>query len=227
MFKNFMSFWRGKDFLNKILEDFNKMGEDTQYMFLSVLKKLLESKEEPGLKDKIYSVDKQVNKLEREIRKRIVEHLSLQPGVDVPACLLMMSVVKDSERIGDYCKNLYEVTELLDKPLDTNEFRQLFDDLDKKIIEEFAKTNDAFKNSDEKLAREVLDIEKSVVKKCDNILKKLALSRLDTNKSVCYTLMARYFKRIAAHLANIGSSVVLPISDLDFFDEKIRRENTE
>lgn len=224
MFKNFLSFWKGKDFLSKILEDFNKMGEDTEGMFRSVLKKLLESKEEPGLKDRIYFVDKRVNELEREIRKRIVEHLSLQPTVDVPACLLMMSVVKDSERIGDYCKNLYEVTELLEGPLDINKFRQLFDDLDKEILTEFKKTRDAFQKSDEKLARDVLDIETGIVRNCDEILEKLASSRLGANEAVCFTLIARYFKRIAAHLANIGSSVILPISDLDFFDEKLRRE---
>lgn len=227
MFKDFLSFWKGKDFLSQILEDFNKMGEDTEGMFRSVLKKLLESKEEPQLKDKIYSVDKRVNALEREIRKRIVEHLSLQPSVDVPACLLMMSVVKDSERIGDYCKNLYEVTELLEKPLDIGKFRQLFNDLDKEIIDEFTKTRDAFKNSDEKLARDVLDIEIAIVRRCDEILKKLASSRLDTNEAVCFTLIARYFKRIVAHLANIGSSVILPISDLDFFDEKVRRKQNK
>lgn len=227
MFKNFLAFWRGKDFLSRVLEDFNTMLEDTQEMFSSVLNKLLESKAEPELKDKIYSVDKQVNELEREIRKRIVEHLSLQPAIDVPACLLMMSVVKDAERIGDYCKNLYEVTELLGKPLDKAEFRQLFNNIDKEVIDEFSKTKDAFKNSDEGLARKVLDIETRIVKNCDDILKKLASGKLDTNKAVCYTLTARYFKRIAAHLANIGSSVILPISQLDFFDEKLRREKTK
>ena len=227
MFKNFMAFWRGKDFLSKILEDFNAMGEETEGMFRSVLKKLLESKEEPGLKDRIYSVDKRVNELERDIRKRIVEHLSLQPSVDVPACLLMMSVVKDAERIGDYCKNLYEVTELLKKPLDMNNFRPLFNNLENELIDEFSKTYNAFKNSDEKLSGEVVAIETHIVKKCDNILNNLASGNFSTNEAVCYTLIARYFKRIAAHLANIGSSVILPISDLDFFDEKLNRKKTK
>ena len=65
MFKDFLSFWKGKDFLSKILEDFNLMGEDTEEMFRSVLKKLLESKEEPGLKDKIYSVDRKLAEAEK------------------------------------------------------------------------------------------------------------------------------------------------------------------
>jgi hypothetical protein len=32
--------------------------------------------------------------------------------------------------------------------------------------------------------------------------------------------MARYFKRIAAHLTNIATSVILPLTDLDYFDER-------
>ena len=52
IFKNFMSFWQGKDFLSQVLEDFNKMLEDTKDMFNSVLDKLLTSKGKPGLKDR-------------------------------------------------------------------------------------------------------------------------------------------------------------------------------
>ena len=34
MFKNFLSFWKGKDFLSKILEDFNLMGKDTEELYI-------------------------------------------------------------------------------------------------------------------------------------------------------------------------------------------------
>jgi len=224
MFKNLISFWKGKDFLTEVLNEFKQMLDDTKYMFESVCRGLIEGKVNPNLKDKIYEVDKKVNRLEKEIRKRIVEHLSIQPTVDVPVSLVLMSVVKDAERIGDYCKNLFEITDLLDKPLRRERFEELFDRIDKKILEEFEKTQKAFMESDEKLAKEILYLERGVVKSCDDIVKKLAKGNLSTNEAVCLTLLARYFKRVAAHLANIGSSVILPVSDLDFFDEKLRHE---
>ena len=227
MFKNLISFWKGKDFLTKVLEDFKKMLDDTKYMFESVCRTLIEGKADPGLKEKTYEVDKKVNLLEKEIRKRIVEHLSIQPSADVPVSLVLMSVVKDAERIGDYCKNLLEVISLLKKPLERRRFEELFDRLDEKILEEFEKTQKAFIESDEALAREILYLEREVTKDCDNIVKKLATSDFSTNKAVCLTLLARYFKRIAAHLANIATSVILPVSDLDFFDEKLRRKKNE
>lgn len=224
MFKNLMSFWKSKDFLTQVLEEFKEMLNDTKRMFDSVCSALIEGRKEPNLKDKIYKIDKKVNLLEKEIRKRIVEHLSIQPAADVPVSLVLMSVVKDAERVGDYCKNLFEIIGFLDKPLERDRFKELFGDIDKKILEVFEKTQKAFIESDEKTAKEILLVERKVVKDCDDIVKKLAKSNISTNEAVCLALLARYFKRVAAHLANIGSSVILPVSDLDFFDERLRHE---
>jgi len=224
MFKNLIAFWKGKDFLTAVLQEFREMLNDTKGMFRSVCETLIKGRGEPNLEDVIYRVDKKVNRLEREIRKRIVEHLSIQPGTDVPVSLVLMSVVKDAERIGDYCKNLLEITKFLDKPIEKNCFEKLFDGIDKKIMETFEMTEKAFIESDEKVAEQIMYLEREIVKSCDDIIKKMAGDKgsLSTNEAVCFTLLARYFKRVAAHLANIGSSVILPISDLDFFDEKHR-----
>jgi len=224
MFKNLMSFWKGKDFLTEVLEEFKKMMGDNKYMFESVLNALMQGKVDSSLKDKVYEADKKVNLLEKEIRRRIVEHLSLRPSIDVPVSLVLMSVVKDAERIGDYCKNILEVAGFLKNPIRKDQFEKIFNHIDKQILDEFEKTEKAFIESDEEVAKEIMYIEREIVKNCDNIVKKLAEGTLPTNEAVCFTLLARYFKRIAAHLANIGSSVILPISDLDFFDEKLRHE---
>ncbi len=60
----------------------------------------------------IYKRDIKVNKLERTIRKEVIAHLSLSgTSPSLPYCLLLMSLVKDVERIGDYAKNLSEIRE--------------------------------------------------------------------------------------------------------------------
>ena len=220
MFKNLLSFWKGKDFLAQVFGEFKSMLDDTEFMFQSVCTRLIENKEEPNLKKRIYEVDKKVNVLQKDIRKRIVEHLALQPTVDVTACLLLMSVVKDAERLGDYCKNLYEVTELLDEPIDKETFTEYFNDLDKEILSLFQKTTEAFIEADEDKARSAWSYEKRTAESCAMIIEKLARSNLSVNQAVCFTLIARHFKRITAHLVNIATSVVLPLSDLDYFDEQ-------
>ncbi|MFH1504265.1 MAG: PhoU domain-containing protein [Candidatus Omnitrophota bacterium] len=220
MFNNLLQFWKGKDFLTQVLEDFKSMLDDAETMFTSVCRKLIDNKEEPGLRDKIYEIDKNVNSLEKDIRKRIVEHLALQPSYDVSTSLLLMSVVKDAERLGDYAKNLLEVTELLDKPIDKERYLGIFDNIEDEILELFKYTKKAFIESDQAQAIKTWSRKRDVSNKCDEILKKLAKSSLSVNEAVCFTLMARHFKRLASHLTNIATSVILPLTDLDYFDER-------
>ena len=220
MFDNLLNFWKGKDFLSQVLDEFREMLVDAQDMFCCICRKLIDSQEIPSLKGKVYEVDKKINSLQKDIRTRIVEHLSLRPSVDVSVCLLLMSVVKDAERLGDYCKNLYEVTQILKKPIDRLKYEEYFDSLEKEILELFSKTKDAFIKSDEVKAVLSWDHETKVIKRCEATILKLAESNLSVNEAVCFTLTARYFKRLAAHLANIATSVILPINELDYFDKR-------
>jgi phosphate transport system protein len=219
MFKNLLSFWKGKDFLAQVLDEFKEMLDDTRLMYEMVCSTLLENVEEPDLKKKIYETDGRVNKLQKKIRTRIVEHLSLQPTVDVNACLLLMSVVKDAERLGDYCKNLYEVTEIVEEPIDRALFSQYFNGLDEDILTLFERTKEAFIESDKGKAESSWDYERRTAVRCDHILKEIAKSSLSVNEAVCFALIARHFKRIVAHLTNIATSVILPLSELDYYDE--------
>jgi len=220
MFANLSRFWKGGAFVAKALEEFKEMLDSTETMYTLVRGRLLEEAQVPDLEEKIREIDKGVNDAQRDIRKRIVEHLSLQPTVDVNACLLLMSVVKDAERLGDYAKNLYEVTQLQDKPMDVELFRRYFDNLDKEVSTLFQLTREAFVESDETKAQMAWGYENKVAKWCDNVVKEVAKSDMSVNEAVCFTLIARHFKRIVAHLVNIATSVVLPLSDLDYFDEK-------
>jgi phosphate uptake regulator len=223
MFKNIIRFWQGKDFLKQVLEDFKSMLEDAQDMFNIACDKVIYGKMNAEAEDKIYGIDRKINELEKDIRKRVVEHLTIQPSVDVSTSLLLMSVVKDAERLGDYSKNLFEVSRLLSKPVDVKTYRSLFSNIHEELIELFSQTKRAFIESDESIAAGSWDYERKIVKRCEEIIERAAKSDLSVNEAVCFALIARYFKRLAAHLANIGTSVILPVSDLDYFDEK-RRE---
>ena len=220
MFKNLLSFWKGKDFLSQVFEEFKGMLDDSELMFRSVCSSLLDNVDQADLKKKVYEIDKRVNLLQKDIRTRIVEHLSLQPTVDGTACLLLMSVVKDAERLGDYAKNLYEVAELLEEPIDRTLFTEYFDGIDRDILSLFEQTRDAFIGADESKARLAWGYEKGIAKECDRIVERVAHSDLSVNQAVCFALVARHFKRIMAHLVNIATSVILPLSELDYFDER-------
>jgi phosphate transport system protein len=223
MFQNLLQFWRGKDFLSQVLDEFKKMLDDTHQMFNSVCRRLIDNQGEDCLKDNIYSLDKKVNNLEKDIRKRIIEHLAIQPSVDLPTSLLLMSVVKDAERLGDYAKNLFEVTDILNGPLDKEKYRQFFDDIGEDLEKLFNITKEAFIDSDEKQAASAWNFETKIAKRCETIFVKLANSNLPVNTVVAFTLIARYYKRIAAHLTNIATSIIVPLDQLDYFREKRKK----
>jgi len=220
MFKNMRSFWKGRHFLDEVYGEFKEMLEGAERMFGMVCHALLQNADEENLGQKIHDADKEINTLEKHVRRRIVEHLALQPTVDVSVCLILMSIVKDGERIGDYCKNLYEVVELLNEPLDRKEYSEYFGEIDKDILVLFATTREAVFDADEEKARMAWDVENRIAKRCDNLVERIAKAPLSTNRAVCFALIARYYKRVVAHLANIATSTILPLSDIDYFDER-------
>ncbi len=224
MFKNLMQFWKGKDFLSEVMDDFKIMLSDSEYMFRSTYDILVNNKKEPGLEQQILRIDKKVNGLQKTIRRRIMEHMTVQPAVDSPACLLLFSVSKDAERVGDYAKNLLEVKRLLDKPIDRETYSKLFKDLDKDILDLFKQTSDAFIESDEEKATKAWDSQKAIKKQCDDIVRTLAKSSYSVNESVCFTLIARFIRRMSSHLTNIATSVVVPLTELDYYYEKDKED---
>lgn len=227
MFKNLFQFWKGRDFLSQVFEEFKDMLDDTHQMFGSVCRKLIDNHQEEGIEGKIYALDKKVNSLEKDIRKRIIEHLAIQPEVELSTSLLLMSVVKDAERLGDYAKNLLEVTKILDKPLNKEEYLRFFKGIGQDLENLFKITREAFIGSDQEKAGKAWDYEVKIVKTCDRIINQLAKSsQLSVNTAVALTLIARYFKRLAAHLSNIATSVIVPLDELDYYKEK-RKESTK
>ena len=222
MFKNLINFWKGKGFLTQVLEEFKSMLDNSEEMFNSVCGKLIDNEGAPDLNDRIYSIDRKVNDIQRDIRKKIIEHLTLQPSVDVSASLLLMSVVKDAERLGDFSKNLLEVCKFFEKPINKQNYSHLFGNIDKEISDLFKETKKAFIDSDENTALKTWEYKREITKKSEDILQKLAKGNLSVNEAVCFTLIARYYKRVAAHLTNIATSVIVPLSDLDYFDERMQ-----
>jgi phosphate uptake regulator len=224
MFKNLIQFWKGKDFLSQVMEDFKVMLDDSEMMFKSSYAILVENKKEPGLEDQIIKTDKRVNSLQKAIRQRIIEHMTAQPSVDSPACLLLFSVSKDAERVGDYAKNLLEVSRLLDNPIDQEKFKVLFEDIDKEVVSLFQQTKDAFISSDEKKAAGTWDTQIKLKRKCDGIVRSLAESDYSVNEAVCFTLIARFIRRMSSHLTNIATSVIVPLTELDYYHEQSKED---
>ncbi|MHC4248186.1 MAG: PhoU domain-containing protein [Planctomycetota bacterium] len=220
MFRELLAAWRKTDPLKEMYESLISMLEAGEWMFGEAWKDAAAGKVRPEVKEEMYRRDIEVNRAERSIRKRIVEHLSIQPGVDIPACLILMSVVKDAERIGDYCKNILDAAKVEAEPLTKCEFFATFQDIEKEIAGMFGKTREALTKSDATLGNEVIVEERSIGARCEALIERLSSETLSARVAVPWALLARYLKRVSAHLGNLASSLVMPLHKLDYFDEK-------
>ena len=174
----------------------------------------------PDERTQIYKRDVQVNKLERTIRKQVIAHLSLAgSSASLPYCLLLMSLVKDVERLGDYAKNLSEVREYHPDPLPDDDIVGELREIRAGTESAFASTADVFASSDRERALDLTREGREITHRCDALIELVARSDYNARDATAVVMGTRFYKRIAAHVLNVLSSVVMPLHKLDYYDE--------
>ena len=216
MFRTLLHALRAGSSLKGIQEVLCSMMQDTEGMYKAVTEVLLGNAPHDERKEEVYAKDKEVNRKEREIRRRLVSHLSLNLA-DAPTCLVFMSVAKDVERIGDYCKNIFEVSNFYSVLTSEARYAQPLQEIGRQITVLFQKGRKAFADSDEELAMEAIREQDLIAKKCDMLVTQLLNDALSPREAVSTALLSRYFKRTARHIGNVVTSVVVSVEDIDFF----------
>ncbi len=221
MLKQLLSIWQEDSLLSKSDEQFNEMLNSLRTMFGWSMDYIWHYEKDKSSKE-IYDKDIKINKAERKIRKRIVEHLSIQPGIGVSQCLVLMSIGKDAERIGDYCKNLLEVAVKHGVVFKDDSYVDELKTMQGNIDEMFEKTINCLRQDSMKIANTVHEMATGLNKDCEQIILKVYESNdLDVRSAISYVLLSRFLKRIVSHLGNISTSVSMPVHKLDYFDEKV------
>ena len=161
------------------------------------------------------SVDKRSNKSEREIRKLLVEALAFN-HYDGAICLVLMSAAKDGERLVDECRNLLDIGALVDTPIPESYGARLKEHTGT-LIGLVDETRSAFAKNDEAKAIDLVEGEKPFIAALnviqDEILNDTSLT---PRQAIVVSRAFRYLHRIRAHLANIASTVVFPVHQIDF-----------
>ena len=219
MWLELLSIFRKGDPMEPLAGEFREMLRLLQQMSDVMKGHIFEQDLSLDARSQVYKLDVQVNKLERSIRKRIVSHVTLSRD-HVPYCLLLMSLVKDAERIGDYWKNISEVSTLGAGKIPDgelkSELREIMD-LAMTIMSALVPILDA---SDRERAEDLLQTARLTGKRCDKLLVELAKSDFQAAETTAMVLLTRFHKRIIGHSFNILSSVVMPLHKVDFYDEQ-------
>ncbi len=218
MFKRLFRAWTGKDLLSQAFDDFNSMLGVAEQLFDRVTDVLLGK---PGAEDtdsNLCAQDSRVNELERAIRVKIIEYMAFEPEGDQPAALLLFSVVKDAERLGDFCKDIMEIAGHFPADKSLGEYKEPFLKMEAQLEEMFSKARNSFLKSDKALAKEVVGMRATVKAECRELLTEvMADGGLNSETAASLALAIYFFKRVAAHLFNIASAVLVPVTDIGHY----------
>ncbi len=218
MLRQLLIAFKGSETLDNAYDEFTEMLEYAEWMFDRANEVLRREVEPAEIKDSLYKTDQAINTLIRSIRRKIIRHLTINPGTEVGASMVLMSVAKDAERIGDYCKNVFEVGQFYKEDFHVPGYHEPLEEIRANTQKMFAVVREAFNESSVKKADKAAASAAKIRTKCDMIIEQLLLdaSSISTHEAVAYSLLARHYKRVAAHLANIASAVRGKIEDLDF-----------
>ena len=220
MLRELISIFRANDPLAEVGENFARMLQLAHDMNFAAGQIFFEEDYRKTGRAKIYEWDNEVNELERTIRRQVVTHLSV-PGnaADIPYSLLLISLVKDVERLGDYAKNLSELVDVRDKPLPEGPAHSELMMIRRRVELAFQSFADVFVRSRKDEAVELIKQGRETARRCDQLISAVGRSDYDAATTTSFILGTRYYKRIGGHVLNVLSSVVMPLDRVDYYDE--------
>lgn len=202
-----------------IVNLFSVMLQDGHRMFDLASNALLGDVKPDVIREDLFLTDRKINHAEQELRRNLIVHANVHGRVEFPSCLVLMSIGKDAERIGDYCKNIFDLAASRSFTSADPQFSELRA-LRERISTLLEKVQEAYVAQDEDTAKEVLKEAEQVEDACDDQINSLVASEDSQASDIAAALSCRYFKRVAAHAKNVSTAIFMPIHKLDFFDER-------
>ena len=214
-----MSFFRRPEEsgLENIESQVQRMVNDARHTFDLALSAVTGGAVET-VADEIRETDRQINATEVEIRRALLVHASVHGGIDTPEVLAFMNMIKDLERIGDYNKNIFDLAEegvsFTESP-ELNSILSLRDEVSSRI----SLMGEILSMRDEARARTYIERGDEMRKDFDRRVNELLHSTEEAVTAVPRALLFRFLKRVSAHSSNVVSAVVMPVDQLDYYDE--------
>jgi phosphate transport system protein len=226
MWMQLLDIFRSTEPIKVVADEFMEMLKITHQMGQIVYPHIYDYSLTLEQRKHVLNLDVKVNKLERSVRKRIVSHLSLN-RTHVPYCVVLLGLVKDAERLGDYVKNISEVSDLGGSEVPKGPLRDELEDLVNVAFQLFHETPRVLSDQSRDRAAELLVIQRNSAKRSDKLLVELAKSDLNAAQATSMVLLCRFHKRLSSHLSNILSSVVMPVHKVDYFDQDYVEKESE
>jgi len=220
VFKDLVNIWKSEDNLSQAWNESNNMLHLSHEMFNDAVDALRSGEKNKVLKS-IKLRDEKINNYHREIRKKVVTYYSISKDVtNIDSGLVLINIVVDIERIGDYSKNILDLAKHYPKKFVSEKFSDDLRTIEKAVIERFSTTVGAVEDMDEKIANDLLSTYRDDLGKISDDLVASSISGKveigKENKTASVALYARYLKRIGAHLKNITTAIINPFESIGY-----------
>ena len=223
MWKQLIELFRKDNLFEQAYEEASNMLDTGAIMFDASVE-ALRHKDTAEVELDIYSADKEVNRSERDVRKKVMTHLVVSGGTNLASGLSLVSVVIDIERIGDYTKNIYDLAVHHPLRLNAGPIEEKLQKVESQVTADFKGMIDVFKNRDEEKARVIMNNYKDGLSDaCEEISNSILsgnITGLDSSDATAVSLYARFLKRIASHSRNIVTSVVNPFHRIGYREKQ-------
>jgi phosphate uptake regulator len=224
MLESLAHFFRGGDWTKDIVESFDEMLALAEKNFLLCADHVVEAEDIDRIRDELYARDREINRRERNLRRRLISHLAASPSEhEIPTAFVLTNAIKDAERIGDYVKNLYEVHQFHGETgFARRVYDPYYDGIRTTVKDLFRRVRHAYRESDTEDARAAIQDGRRTMRRCEEEIRRIARGPHSVPEAVALVLAGRHYKRILAHLVNIATAVVMPADQVDYYDEPDR-----
>ena len=208
-----------KESLDSIDAKLSEMLTDSMRIYDLSMNCLLGDTNLDTVRDDLYSTDKKINELHRDVRREMIIHSAVNSrNLDIPLLLSYMTMSKDIERIGDYCKNLFEIAETgntFTQGDELDDYIELRNDIGKLIIY----LQSCLNFEDESKVQDLITLGSSLSTNLDDKITALLENKEKIQYPVATTLFFRYLKRIVSHIVNAATALIMPTDQIDYLDE--------
>lgn len=220
VFQNIVKLWNADDLLSQAWDKSYRMMMLSNEIFTQAIKYLREGENEDTIRA-LKKRDIEINNFQKDVRRKVMTHYSVSQDVDnLPSGLILLNVVVDVERVGDYTKNILDLALNHPNTIRSEDFSDDLYHVEQEVIERFRKTLEAIHTQDADVARNLMTTYKetltSVSDKIVNGCISGEITLGDESKTVALALYARYLKRIGAHLKNITTVLVNPFDAVGY-----------
>lgn len=214
MFRKLIEILKKGDLMSQAIEESYDMFEKGVSLFKKVALNFLGEPIEEGFD--VYASDRELNRMERNIRRKILEHLAINPKQDIVGALVLTTVIVHIERLGDYSKNVYELAKK--NTVKEGKYFERSKCITQRLFPICERAVQVYRDSLAEEARGMISELDEIKKECEkNIDEIMDEKEISVKEGILYSLFFRYLKRVTAHTMDILTSVWQPFHLIDFY----------